>query len=115
MSVDQTLYMSMIESLLYLTTNKLDIYFSIGIYTHFQVNPKESHIEHVKIIIRYISSINKYGISFTIDITYEICGYIDANWANNQDDRKSILSGCFYIGGYGMTKNRTPFLSTVYN
>ena len=51
--VDPTLYRSMIGSLLYLTASRLDIAFSVGVYSKYQANPKESHVGVVKRIIRY--------------------------------------------------------------
>ena len=41
-SVDPTFYRSMIGSVLYLTTNKPDISYSMGLCAHYQANPKES-------------------------------------------------------------------------
>ena len=38
----------MIGSLLYLTANRLDICFSVGICAKYHANPKESHIATVK-------------------------------------------------------------------
>ena len=43
-SVGQTLYCSMIGSLLYLTTSRPDIMFSVCMCAHFQANHKESHL-----------------------------------------------------------------------
>ena len=40
--VDQTLYRSMIGSLLYLTASRPDISFSVGLCARFQANPRES-------------------------------------------------------------------------
>jgi hypothetical protein len=42
-SADSTLYRSMIGSLLYITTSRPDIAFSVGVCAHFQAHPKESH------------------------------------------------------------------------
>jgi hypothetical protein len=47
-SVDQTLYHSMVNSLLYLTTSRLDIMFSVCMCAIFQANPKESNLSVVK-------------------------------------------------------------------
>ena len=46
--IDQTLYRSMISSLLYLTASRLDIAFSVGICVRFQTCPKESHLLAMK-------------------------------------------------------------------
>ena len=61
-SVDPILFKSMIGSLLYLTASRPDICFSVGIYARYQANPKESHIEAVKRIIRYVNVTANYGI-----------------------------------------------------
>ncbi|XP_021802700.1 uncharacterized protein LOC110746767, partial [Prunus avium] len=76
--VEQTLYRSMIGSLLYLTASR-PISFNVSVCARFQANPKESHLNAVKRIIKYVS------------------GYTDANWAENVDDRKSTSGGCFYM------------------
>ena len=54
-SVDVTLYRSMIGYLLYLTASRLDIAFSVGLCSRFQSNPKVSHLNVVKRIIKYVS------------------------------------------------------------
>ena len=46
--VDQTLYRSMIGSLLYLTASRPDIMFSVCMCARFQANPKETHLIAVK-------------------------------------------------------------------
>jgi hypothetical protein len=50
-SVDQTLYHSMIDSLLYLTASRPDIIFSVCMCARFQANPKESHLSATKRIL----------------------------------------------------------------
>jgi hypothetical protein len=50
--VDQKLYRSMIGSLLYLTTSRPDIMFSVCMCARFQANPKESHLSALKRILR---------------------------------------------------------------
>ena len=44
--VDQRLYRSMINSLLYVTTSQLDVMKEVGKVERFQVAPKESHIKY---------------------------------------------------------------------
>ena len=53
--VKETLYKSMIGSLLYLTTSRSDIAFSVGVCARYQACPKESHFIALKRIIRYIA------------------------------------------------------------
>src|ERR1044072_765368 len=53
--VDQSLYWSMIGSLLYLTASRRDITFAIGVCARYKAQPKTSHLLQVKRIIKYIN------------------------------------------------------------
>ena len=44
----------MIGSLLFLTTSRFDIIFSVFIYAGFQSNSKESHLTTIRRILRYV-------------------------------------------------------------
>ena len=96
--VSPTLYRSIIGSLLYLTTSRLDIAFSIGVCARYQAAPKESHLTAVKRIIRYINGTPDYGLWYSKDSNACPAGYSDADWASSVDDRKSTTEGCFYLG-----------------
>ena len=61
-SVDVTLYRSMIGCLLYLTTSRPDIAFSVGVCSRFQSNPKVSHLNAVNRIIKYVGGTCDYGL-----------------------------------------------------
>jgi hypothetical protein len=60
--VNQTLYSSMISSLLYLTASRSDIMFSVCMYARFQSNPKKAHIRAVKKILRYLRHTPSVGL-----------------------------------------------------
>nr|XP_023918614.1 uncharacterized protein LOC112030162 [Quercus suber] len=96
--VDPTLYRSMIGSLLYLTTSRPDIAFSVGVCARFQAAPKESHLTTVKRIIRYINGTSDYEIWYSRDSNECLARYSDADWVGCVDDRKSTSGGCFYLG-----------------
>ena len=55
----------MISSLLYLTTSRPDITFSVGVCARFQSNPKESHLNVVKRIIKYVSGTCDFGLFYS--------------------------------------------------
>ena len=52
-NVDSSLYRSMIGSLLYLTTSRPNLSYSVGVCARYQANPKESHMIALKGIIKY--------------------------------------------------------------
>jgi hypothetical protein len=96
--VDPILYRSMIGSLLYLTANRPDIAFSVGVCAWFQANPKESHLTAVKRIIKYVNDTLLHGIWYYRETNLVVAGYSDTDWAGNADDRRSTSGGCFYVG-----------------
>ena len=53
-SIDQTKYRGMIGSLLYLTVSRPDVMFSVCMCARYQSNPKESPLNAVKRIFRYL-------------------------------------------------------------
>ncbi|TYK06511.1 putative mitochondrial protein [Cucumis melo var. makuwa] len=87
--VDLSLYRSIIGSLLYLTVNRPDIAFTVGVCARYQADPRTSHLYSAKRILKYITSTLNYGLRYTFDTTAVLIGYCDANWAGCSDDRKS--------------------------
>jgi hypothetical protein len=53
-SIDQKVYCSMIESLLYLCASRPDIMLSVCICARFQVTPKDCYLRAIKRIMRYL-------------------------------------------------------------
>ena len=69
-TVDQSLYRSMIDSLLYLTASRSNIKFSVCMCARFQANPKEVHLVAVKRILRYLKHTHQamvFGIPKDLD------------------------------------------------
>ncbi|CAM8903386.1 unnamed protein product [Rhodiola kirilowii] len=97
-SVDQTLYRSMIGSLLNLTASRPDIAHAVGICPRYQANPKESHLMNVKRIFRYVYGTTDYGLWYTKDTNSCLVGYCNVDWAGNAEDCKSTSGGCFFLG-----------------
>ena len=77
--VNPTLYRSIIGNLLYLTTSKLDISFSVGVCAQFQATPKESHMTAVKRVIWYVNETSNYGIWYSRDSNDCLADYLDVD------------------------------------
>ena len=60
--MDQKLYRSMIGSLLYVTTSRLDVMQEVGLVARFQANPKEAHVLAIKRIFRYLKGTIEFGL-----------------------------------------------------
>ena len=62
LEVDHTMYRSMIGSLLYITSSRLDVMQDVGLVARFQSAPKETHVAVVKRILRYLKGTADYGL-----------------------------------------------------
>ena len=60
--VDEKRFRGMIGSLLYLTTSRPDIMFATCWCAHFQSSPKESHLNAIKRIFKYLSGTLHLGL-----------------------------------------------------
>jgi hypothetical protein len=96
--IDQTLYRSMIGSLLYLTASRSDIMFSICMCTRFQANPKKAHLSAIKRILRYLKHTPSVDLWHPKGATFELIGYSDLDYDGCKIDRKSTSGGCLLLG-----------------
>nr|GEV54947.1 DNA-directed DNA polymerase [Tanacetum cinerariifolium] len=96
--VDVHLYRSTIGSLMYLTTSRPDITFSVCACARFQVNPKTSHLHAMKRIFRYLKGQPKLGLWYPKDSPFDFESYSDSNYAGASLDRKSTTGGCQIFG-----------------
>ncbi|GJW07118.1 hypothetical protein Tco_1569541, partial [Tanacetum coccineum] len=96
--VDIHLYRSMIGSLMYLTSSRLDIMFSVCACSRFQVQPKVSHLNAVKRIFRYLKGRPKLGLWYPKDSPFILEAFSDSDYAGASLDRKSTTRGCQFLG-----------------
>jgi hypothetical protein len=60
--VDQKQYRSMIGSLLYITSSRPDVMFSVCKCARYQASPRESHLKATKRILRYLKGTHNVGL-----------------------------------------------------
>ena len=92
-SVDQKNYRAIIGSLLYLTTSKPDIMYSMCVCPRFQCN-KESHLVAVRKILRYLKGTPNLGLWYPKDSGFELTAFTDSDHAGCKLDRKSTSGAC---------------------
>jgi len=95
---NQTMYRSMIWSLLYVTTSRLDIMQTIGLVGRFQVEPKETYVLTVKRIFIYFKGTLDFGLWYPTRKEFTLKTCIDANWEANVDDKKNTNSRVLFLG-----------------
>nr|GEY29223.1 copia protein [Tanacetum cinerariifolium] len=96
--VDEHLYRSMIGSLMYLTSSRPNIMFAVCACARFQVNPKFSHLQAVKMIFRYLKGKPKLGLWYPKDSPFDLVACTDSDYAGTILDRKSTTGSCQFLG-----------------
>ncbi|KAG8373732.1 hypothetical protein BUALT_Bualt11G0055500 [Buddleja alternifolia] len=62
------------------------------------VNPWVSHLEARKRILRYVLSTLKYGLFYKKNENFVLSGFVDSDWADDVNDRRSTTAYCFTMG-----------------
>ncbi|GJS91441.1 putative ribonuclease H-like domain-containing protein [Tanacetum coccineum] len=96
--VDVHMYRSMIGSLMYLTSTRPDIMFSMCACARYQVNPKVSHLHDVKRIFRYLKGQQKLGLWYPKDCPFDLVAYTNSDYARASLDKKYTTGGCQFLG-----------------
>ena len=97
--VDPTTFRGMVGSLMYLTASRPDIMFATYLCARYQSNPKESHLNAVKRILRYLKGSPGLGLWYPKGSGLELIGYSYSDHAGCKIDRKSTTGGCQFLGG----------------
>ncbi|GJR63170.1 retrovirus-related pol polyprotein from transposon TNT 1-94 [Tanacetum coccineum] len=97
-SVDSSKYRGIIGSLLYLTSSRTDIMFSVGLCARFQENPKTTHLEAVKRTFRDIRGTMHLGLRYPKGTKIETIVYAVSEHAGDYVDRNSTSGVCTFMG-----------------
>ena len=87
----------MIRSLLYLTASRPDIMFGTCLCARFQSSPKESHLNVIKRIFKYLSGSLHLGLWYPKNSFFDLISYSDVNFADSLLDRKSTSRTCQFL------------------
>ncbi|KAK3010923.1 hypothetical protein RJ639_011029 [Escallonia herrerae] len=95
---DATMYRQLVGSLIYLTLTRPDISYAIGVMSRYMQNPKKSHMDVVRQMLRYVRSTIDYGIFYKKGGDCKLVGYCDADYAGDQDTCRSTTGYVFKLG-----------------
>lgn len=77
--VDLTLHRSMIGSMIYLTSTRPELMFSVCLFARYQTKPKASQLKAVKWIRRYVAGTIKLGLHFSKETNTSLVRFSDAD------------------------------------
>jgi len=98
MEVNQTMFRGMVGSLLYLTASRHDIMQYVCVCARFQANPKESHLNVVKRILKYLKGTTCFGLWYPLGASPSLIGYYYDDYGGCKIDRKSTSGTCHLLG-----------------
>ena len=110
---DALMYRQLVGSLIYLTLTRPDISYAVGVMSRYMQNPKKSHLEAVRRILRYVKSTANYGILYKKGEDCKLVGYCDADYAGDHDTRRSTTGYVFKLGSGAISwcSKRQPTVS----
>ncbi|KAL5701150.1 hypothetical protein ACHQM5_026519 [Ranunculus cassubicifolius] len=95
---DPNLYRSIVGGLQYLTFTRPDIAFSVNYVCQHMHEPRTSHFQLVKRILRYVQGTITHGIRLLASNSLKLYGFSDADWAGCPITRRSTTGYCTYLG-----------------
>lgn len=96
-NVDQNIYRSIIGSLLYFMSCRLDNMPSVCLCAWFEENPKESHMKAIK-MIKYINGTCDYELWYHRGIHFELYASTDSDCARSRSNQKSTSGAYYFLG-----------------
>jgi hypothetical protein len=96
--VDSTTYRQLIGSLIYLTNTRPDLSYAVSILSRFMQEPRDSHWNAAKRVLRYIQGTKDFGLLYTKTKNFVLGGYSDADFAGSIDDRASTSGYLMNMG-----------------
>ena len=86
--VDITLCRKLVDSLLYLTHTRPDLYYDVSVVARHIHEPHEIHWKATKIILQYVQGTEKFGVHYTASSSLQLAGFSDSDWGDDPIDRK---------------------------
>ena len=98
-SVDQKRYREVVGSLIYvMTCTRPDLSYIVSKLSQHLAEPKEQHMVTAKHVLRYLKGTVEQELCYKrSDSKLKLFSYCDADWAADQNDRKSTTGYCFSL------------------
>lgn len=98
-TTDKGQYQRLVGKLIYLAHTRPDIAYVVSVVSQFMHNPKDSHLQAVYRLLRYLKSTPGKGILYKNHGNLNLECYRDADYAGALTDRRSTSGYCTLLGG----------------
>lgn len=94
-------YRELLGSLMYvMLCTRPDICYSVGFLGRFQQKPTTQHWQSLKRVVRFIKGTKARCLEYKqVRSAKPLVGYVDADWASDIEDRKSVSGFAFFVFG----------------
>ena len=96
--VDRERYQRLVEKLIYLSHTRPNIAYAVSVISQYMHDPRESHMEGVFRVLRYLKGCPDRGLLFSRHNIFQVEEFTDADWAGSLDDRRFTSRYCTYVG-----------------
>ncbi|XP_022019011.1 uncharacterized mitochondrial protein AtMg00810-like [Helianthus annuus] len=97
--VDGGRYRRLVGRLLYLQATRPDITYAVNVLSQFVSDPRQSHLDVVHRVLRYLKATLGQGILLSRENNYKLVGYCDADWLGCPFSRRSRTGYLLLLGG----------------
>ena len=97
--IDKERYQRLVGKLIYLSHTRPDIAFAVSVVSQHMHSPKESHLEAVYKILKYLKGSPGRGLFFKKENDRNVEVFTDPDWAGLREDRRSTTGYCTFVWG----------------
>jgi hypothetical protein len=101
-----TEFRSIVGALIHISHFRPDVIFAMGSLTHFMTRPGQLHLNAAKRVLRYLAGTLDIGLMFKSGIGLDFTAFVDADYANDPDTRKSVSGFVTQVGGATISARR---------
>ena len=80
----------------------------VGLVARFQSTPKETHVQEIKIIFRYLKGTLDFGFWYSRSKYFTLTTYTNAYWEGSIDEKKSTSGESLFPRNYLVSCIATP-------
>nr|XP_016473080.1 PREDICTED: uncharacterized mitochondrial protein AtMg00810-like [Nicotiana tabacum] len=85
-----TIFRHLVGKLNYLTNTRLDLSFDVLTLNQYMQKPYVSHFSAALRVLKYLSSDPVQGILLSVEASFSLLAFCDADWASCKDSRRSV-------------------------
>ncbi|XP_026395956.1 uncharacterized protein LOC113290581 [Papaver somniferum] len=106
--VNSTDFKGLVGCLRYLIVTRPDIMYTVGLVSRFMEEPRQSHLQAAKRILRYVRGTTNMGILYNDSEDPKLVGFTGSDWAGDTEGRRSTSSYGFHLGtGFSLGHQRS--------